>query len=149
MILRNHVLAFFQFSNSLKFEWNDFLILFIWCKKIFFRFKYSTDKNLINYLFNFIIFEWRQFILQIKENISVSHITHVLMRLRRHSFSKLREKKQWRNFFKSRKLFFDRTAMYKFGWSKEIFFESKKLFSGYISVRSKQKLEIATDSTYT
>ena len=35
-------------------------------------------QNLRNILFNLIIFERRQFCLRIKENISVSHITHVL-----------------------------------------------------------------------
>ena len=52
-----------------------FLILFIWLKKICFRFKYSTGKNFRNNLINFIIFKRRQFFLQIEENISVSRIT--------------------------------------------------------------------------
>ena len=43
-----------------------------------FRLKYNTGKNLRNNLFNFIIFEQRQFFLKIKENISVSHITYEL-----------------------------------------------------------------------
>ena len=56
-----------------------FLLYYLFdLKKYFFRFKYSTDKNLRNNLLNFIIFERRQFFIQIKENISVSHITHVL-----------------------------------------------------------------------
>ena len=77
-----------------------------------------------------LLFDIRQFVLWIKENISVNHITHVLMQLHRYSFLKFKEKKkQSRNFFESNKLLFVRTAMQKFIWVKEIFFYSKKLFS--------------------
>ena len=42
-----------------------------------------------------------------------------------------RKRKQSRNFFKSKKIFFDRITMHKFVWFKEILFKSKILFSGY------------------
>ena len=44
-----------------------FLTSFISFEKVFFKFKYSTGKSLINNLFNFIILN--------KENISVNYIT--------------------------------------------------------------------------
>ena len=47
-----------------------------------------------------------------------------------HFFDSKRKKKQSRNFFKSKKLFFYRIALSKFIWFKVIIFESKKLFSG-------------------
>ena len=48
MILRNHIFRFSQMKVII------FLTLFIWFKKVFFRFKYCTGKNLRNNLFNFI-----------------------------------------------------------------------------------------------
>ena len=45
-------------------------------------------------------------------------------------FNNSKRKKQSRNFFKSKKLFFDRIAKHKFIWYKEICFELKKIFSG-------------------
>ena len=49
LVLRNHVFSFFQMKEIIV------LTLFICAKKIFFRLKYSTGKNLRNNLFNLII----------------------------------------------------------------------------------------------
>ena len=56
-------------------------------------------------------------------------LSNVLMRLHRNSFIKFKEKKESRNFFKSKILFFNRIAMHKFVRFKDIFIWIKETFS--------------------
>ena len=74
--------------------------------------------------------------LWIEENISVNHIAHVLGDRANIYFFNSKKKKQSRDFFESKKLFFDRIAKHKFVWFKEISFEAKKLFFVGVPFRS-------------
>ena len=67
----------------------------------------NTVRTNIN-LFDFKKSRFEPFLNKRNYFTNINHITHVLMRLRRLSFLKFKEKKLSRNFFKSKKLFFDR-----------------------------------------
>ena len=56
----------------------------------------------------------------------MNHITYVLCDFADIHVFVSNEKKQSRNFFTSKKFFFNRIAMYKFVWFKDIFFKPKK-----------------------
>ena len=97
-------------------------------KKYFFLFKYNTGRNLKNNLFNFIISKRRQFFFKFKKILLWTTLRMYLCDCADIHSLDSKKKKQLKNLFKSKKLFFDRIAMHKVVWFKEIFFKSKKLF---------------------
>ena len=86
------------------------------------------------------IFEWRKFFLQIKENISVSHITYVLYDCADIYFYNSKKKKQSWNFLKLKKLFFGRIAMHsekRLNWLKE-----NDLFGSLFLIQTKDLFDL-------
>ena len=145
-----------KFYLNSKYRFFNFISL-IWSKNTFgtninlfdlekyFSIQILYWQKIINNLLNLIIFERRQFSLWIKDNISVSLITNVQYDCTDIYFFK---KKQSRNFFELKKLFFDCTSMIflflsvQYLHSEKVSFKFKKSFFNLISlIRSKNNFK--------